>query len=97
MCGRKEPVLFRLTGQMGSCFEVLNRVALNQVLARAPTDALTATILEAAQAGGEVWFGRTVWQGRRALRINVSSWRTAKEHSGRLVAFPAGLLVHACR
>ena len=31
---------------------------------------------EAAQASGEVWFGPTIWQGRPAVRLSVSSWRT---------------------
>jgi hypothetical protein len=37
----------------------------------------TIAIIGAAQDSGAVWFGQTVWQGRPALRISVSSWRTA--------------------
>ncbi|EPZ88372.1 hypothetical protein BURCENK562V_C5465 [Burkholderia cenocepacia K56-2Valvano] len=65
---------------------MLNRVVLNQVLVRAGTDEETAAILEAAQASGDVWFGATVWQGRPAFRISVSSWRTEDAHIDRLVA-----------
>ncbi|WP_044870154.1 pyridoxal-dependent decarboxylase [Pseudomonas sp. LFM046] len=57
-------------------FEVLNRVVLNQVLVRADSDAQTVAIRVAAQASGEVWFGPTLWQGRPAFRLSVSSWRT---------------------
>lgn len=57
-------------------FEVLNQVVLNQVLFRCATDAQTQALRTAVEASGEVWFGGTVWQGRPALRISVSSWRT---------------------
>lgn len=57
-------------------YPVLNRVQLNQVLVRGDSDAQTVAIREAAQASGEVWFGPTIWQGRPAFRLSVSSWRT---------------------
>ncbi len=57
-------------------YQVLNRVRLNQVLVRADSDEQTTAILKAAQDSGEVWFGATVWQGRPAFRLSVSSWRT---------------------
>lgn len=58
-------------------YQVLNRVVLNQVLVCADTDAQTQAIRQAAQASGLVWFGPTVWQGRPAFRLSVSSWRTS--------------------
>ncbi|MBS7660377.1 aspartate aminotransferase family protein [Pseudomonas lalucatii] len=58
-------------------YQVLNRVVLNQVLVRADSDQQTQAIREAAQASGEVWFGPTLWQGRPAFRLSLSSWRTA--------------------
>ncbi len=61
-------------------YDVLNDVVLNQVLFRAGSDAETAAIREAAAASGEIWFGGTVWRGRPASRISVSSWRTRDEH-----------------
>ncbi|OJA84613.1 pyridoxal-dependent decarboxylase [Burkholderia ubonensis] len=79
------------TGLRAAGYEVLSRVVLNQVLVRAATDAQTVAIREAAQASGEVWFGPTVWQGRPALRISVSSWRTEEAHVDRLVDLLAGL------
>lgn len=60
-------------------YRVLNRVVLNQVLVRADSDEQTIAIREAAQASGEVWFGPTVWQGRPAFRLSLSSWRTTDE------------------
>ena len=61
-------------------FEVLNRVVINQVLFRCSTDSETEAVLQAAQAAGNIWFGSTRWQGRAALRISVSSWRTQQQH-----------------
>ncbi|MCG4453179.1 hypothetical protein LJY18_07645 [Pseudomonas sp. MMS21-TM103] len=57
-------------------YQVLNRVVLNQVLLRADSDRQTLAIRVAAQSSGQVWFGPTVWQGRPAFRLSVSSWRT---------------------
>ena len=65
-------------------FEVLNPVVLNQVLVRAGSDAATVAIREAAQASGETWFGPTVWEGRPAFRLSVSSWRTENADIERL-------------
>jgi glutamate/tyrosine decarboxylase-like PLP-dependent enzyme len=72
-------------GLRAAGYEVLNRVVLNQVLVRAATDEQTVAVRRAAQASGEVWFGPTVWQGRPAFRISVSSFRTREEHADRLV------------
>ena len=66
-------------------FDILNRVMLNQVLVRAGSDAATIAIREAAQASGEIWFGGTVWQGRPAFRLSISSWRTTDEDIDRAV------------
>lgn len=67
-------------------YQVLNRVVLNQVLVRADTDAQTQAIRLAAQASGQVWFGPTVWQGRPAFRLSVSSWRTSDADIESLIA-----------
>jgi len=72
-------------------FEILNRVMLNQVLVRAHTDELTVAVREAVQASGEAWFGATVWQGRPAFRISVSSWRTTEHESDALVQLLTGI------
>jgi glutamate/tyrosine decarboxylase-like PLP-dependent enzyme len=59
-----------------SGFEVLNEVALNQVLVSFGEPARTQRVIEALQAEGTCWCGGTVWQGRTAMRISVSSWAT---------------------
>ena len=57
-------------------YEVLNDVVLNQVLVSFGADEKTARIIEAIQKEGTCWCGGTVWKGRKALRISVSSWAT---------------------
>jgi glutamate/tyrosine decarboxylase-like PLP-dependent enzyme len=59
-------------------FEVLNDVVLNQVLARIGDDERTRRIAEAVQADGTCWAGTTVWHGKAAIRISVSSWATSE-------------------
>ena len=59
--------------------EILNDVALNQVLVRAETDELTLSLIDAVQADGTCWCGPTSWQGRPAMRISVSGWATTAE------------------
>ena len=70
-------------------FDVLNRVVINQVLFRCESDAQTEAVLAAAQASGKTWFGSTRWQGRPALRLSVSSWRTQREDVDALLALLA--------
>lgn len=67
-------------------YTILNRVVLNQVLARASTPERTFEIVAAAQASGATWFGTTTWQGEPAFRISVSSWRTRPEDADALIA-----------
>jgi glutamate/tyrosine decarboxylase-like PLP-dependent enzyme len=67
-------------------FDVLNRVVLNQVIVRGRDDNETARIRLAVEQSGEAWFGPSVWQGRPAFRLSVSSWRTEDRHIDRLIA-----------
>lgn len=55
---------------------VLNEVVLNQVLVSFGDDARTRRVIAALQAEGTCWCGGTVWQGKTAMRISVSSWAT---------------------
>ena len=55
---------------------ILNDVVLNQVLLRFESDERTTAIVAAVQREGEAWMGPTVWDGRPAIRISVSCWRT---------------------
>jgi glutamate/tyrosine decarboxylase-like PLP-dependent enzyme len=56
--------------------EVLNEVALNQVVVAFGDDAQCARVIERVQEAGECWCGPTQWRGRAAMRISVSGWST---------------------
>ncbi|MCP3909846.1 MAG: aspartate aminotransferase family protein [Actinomycetia bacterium] len=56
--------------------EVLNDVVLNQVLVRGADDDTTNALIDAVQADGTCWCGPTVWNGRTAMRVSVSGWKT---------------------
>lgn len=60
-------------------FEILNDVVLNQVLVAFGDAQHTARVISAIQADATCWAGITVWQGRTAMRISVSSWATTDE------------------
>jgi glutamate/tyrosine decarboxylase-like PLP-dependent enzyme len=59
-------------------YDVLNEVVANQVLVSFGSDKDTRRVVEAVQADGTCWCGGTVWQGRAAMRISVSSWATTE-------------------
>jgi glutamate/tyrosine decarboxylase-like PLP-dependent enzyme len=67
-------------------FEVLNEVVLNQVLVSFGSDEATAKAIAALQAEGTCWCGGTLWKGRRAMRISVSSWATSDRDVERSLA-----------
>jgi glutamate/tyrosine decarboxylase-like PLP-dependent enzyme len=71
---------------------VLNEVVLNQVLFRFADDDETARALASVQASGEAWMSGTEWDGRAAIRLSVSSWRTTEADVDRTVAAFAGAL-----
>jgi len=58
-------------------YQILNEVALNQVLLRFESDERTAAILAAVQREGEAWPSHATWEGRKAIRVSVSCWRTS--------------------
>ncbi len=64
---------FRVAG-----YEVLNDVQLNQVMVSFGADEITAEVVARVQAEGTCWCGGTVWKGRRAMRVSVSSWATTE-------------------
>lgn len=66
--------------------EVLNDVVLNQVLLRFSDDEMTAAIVDAVQRDGEAWMSPATWQGRGAIRISVSCWRTDDDDVARTLA-----------
>jgi len=61
-------------------FEILNRVALNQVLFRLHNDEDTNALREQAVETGRIWFGSTKWKGRAACRMSISNWQMEDRH-----------------
>jgi glutamate/tyrosine decarboxylase-like PLP-dependent enzyme len=57
-------------------FEVLNDVVINQVLVSFGRPEVTREVIRRVQEDGTCWCGGTVWQGKTAMRISVSSWAT---------------------
>lgn len=66
--------------------EVLNEVTLNQVMVHFGDDAATRQVIAGVQQDGTCWCGGTVWQGRSAMRISVSSWATTDDDVERSLA-----------
>jgi glutamate/tyrosine decarboxylase-like PLP-dependent enzyme len=60
-------------------YEVLNEVVLNQVLVSFGTAEVTRKVIARIQEDGTCWCGGTVWQGKTAMRISVSSWATTDQ------------------
>lgn len=57
-------------------FEVMNDVVINQVLVSFGTPVVTREVIRRLQEDGTCWCGGTVWQGKAAMRISLSSWAT---------------------
>ena len=72
-------------GLRAARYSVLNEVSLNQVLV-AFGDETTRRVMAAVQRDGTCWCGGTVWQGRAAMRISVSSWATTDDDVERSLA-----------
>ena len=66
-------------GLTSAGFQILNDVVLNQVVVSFGADEVNEAVVRGVLADGTCWCGRTVWQGRTAMRISVSSWRTTIE------------------
>jgi glutamate/tyrosine decarboxylase-like PLP-dependent enzyme len=57
-------------------YEILNDVLINQALVSFGSSEKTREVIRRVQEDGTCWCGGTVWQGRTAMRISVSSWAT---------------------
>jgi glutamate/tyrosine decarboxylase-like PLP-dependent enzyme len=57
-------------------FDVLNEVVLNQVVVSFGSADVNKKVVAGVLEDGTCWCGITHWQGRSAMRISVSSWRT---------------------
>lgn len=66
--------------------DILNDVVLNQVVAAFDDDDRTGRVIAQVQDGGVCWCGGTVWRGRTAMRISVSSWATTDDDVERSIA-----------
>jgi glutamate/tyrosine decarboxylase-like PLP-dependent enzyme len=73
-------------GLKAAGYEVLNEVVINQVLVSFGSPEKTLRTIARLQAEGTCWCGSTVWRGRTAMRISVSSWATTKEDVERSLA-----------
>ena len=63
------------------------------MLCRFEDDAVTNAMLASVQASGEAWMSGTIWDGRAAIRLSVSNWRTTEADIARAVAaFEAALV-----
>jgi len=67
-------------------YEVLNDVVINQVLVSFGPAETTQEVMRRLQEDGTCWCGGTVWQGKTAMRISVSSWATTEEDVERSLA-----------
>ncbi|CAG0931163.1 aromatic-L-amino-acid/L-tryptophan decarboxylase [Planctomycetaceae bacterium] len=70
--------------------EVLNDVELNQVLVSFGSAEATERVIAGIQREGTCWCGGTVWKGRVAMRISVSSWATTDDDIDRSIAAIVG-------
>jgi len=66
-------------GLRAAGYEVLNDVVLNQVMVSFGEPEDTRRVIAGVQEDGTCWCGGTVWQGKTAMRISVSSWATTDE------------------
>ena len=73
-------------GLSAAGFEILNDVVLNQVLVSFGEPEETRRVIAGIQREGTMWAGETVWQGRTAMRISVSSWATTDADVERCLA-----------
>ena len=58
---------------------ILAPVVINQALAHFDDDETTEAVIAEVQADGTCWAGGTVWQGRTAMRLSVSSTTTTAD------------------
>ena len=77
-------------------YTVLNDVALNQVLVSFGSPDETAAVIDAVQRDGTCWCSGTVWKGRTAMRISVSSHKTTIQDVERSIAAMVSMADRIC-
>ncbi len=82
-----------LVAKMGELpgVEVLAEPIINQGLVRfldpgGDHDARTGEVIDRINASGEAWFGPTVWNGMRVMRVSLSNFRTTQQDIDRAIA-----------
>jgi glutamate/tyrosine decarboxylase-like PLP-dependent enzyme len=73
-------------GLRAAGFPVLNEVVINQVLVTFGDAQKTQEVIRRVQDEGTCWCSGTVWQGKTAMRISVSSWSTTSQDVDRSLA-----------
>ena len=73
-------------GLRSAGFDVLNDVVINQVLVSFGSAETTREVIRRIQEDGTCWCGATIWQGKTAMRISVSSWATTEADVERSLA-----------
>jgi glutamate/tyrosine decarboxylase-like PLP-dependent enzyme len=73
-------------GLRAAGFQVLNEVVINQVLVTFGDAQETQEVTRRIQEEGTCWCSGTVWQGKTAMRISVSSWATSSDDVVRSLA-----------
>jgi aromatic-L-amino-acid decarboxylase len=74
-CGHAQRFAHRLR-EAG--YEILNDVAINQVLVSFGSSEVTRQVVDRVQQDGTCWCRGTEWRGRAAMRISVSSWASTE-------------------
>jgi glutamate/tyrosine decarboxylase-like PLP-dependent enzyme len=64
---------------------VLNDVVINQVLVSFGAPDITRQVIARVQQDGTCWCGGTLWQGKTAMRVSVSSWATTDRDVSRSI------------
>jgi len=83
-CRQAQILAAGIDGKNG--IKVLTDVPLNQVLCTMIGAETPAEFMARMSASGKLWFGTTVWRGKPAFRLSVSSWRTTNADIERAIA-----------
>jgi hypothetical protein len=57
----------------------MNDVVINQIVGTFDNEEKLDQFISNVQKSGKTWFGPTIWKGRKAFRISVSSYATSDE------------------
>jgi glutamate/tyrosine decarboxylase-like PLP-dependent enzyme len=58
---------------------IMNDVVINQIVGTFDDEERVDQFIDKVQKSGKTWFGPTVWKGKKAFRISVSSYATTDE------------------